>query len=172
MVELRPRLALDENFPPIVLDAAPLIPEVEISRLRDVDRRLLGLSDRQLIVALHQLGWTGLITNNYRMLNVPAEIAAIVRTKLTIVAVRGVGDDPLRATGSLMLDLPVVAQRLLRGEARGVVYLRRPSPPPYEEPWEYLRRAAAHRHRDVNELYAEVRVSDEELASPVLAENG
>lgn len=168
MPELRPRLALDENFPPVLLDAAHLIPEVEISRLRDVDRRLLGLSDRQLIVALHQLGWTGLITNNYRMLNVPAEVAAIVRTKLTVVAVRGVGDDPLRATGSLMLDLPVIAQRLARGEARGAVYLRRPSPPPHADPWEHFRRAAEHRHRDPSELYAEVRVSDEELASPVL----
>ena len=117
MTDRRPRLALDENFLGIVLDAGSLVPELDIARLRDIDRRLLGLSDRRLIIALHQLGWDGLITNNYKMLNVPGEIAAVLRTKLTVAAVRGVGDDPVRATGSLLLDLPAIARSMVRGDA-------------------------------------------------------
>lgn len=166
-----PRLgfALDENFPPVVLDIAALVPEIELMALRDIDRRLLGLSDRQLVVALHQLGFTALVTNYYRMLNVPAEIAAIVRTKLTIVAVRGVGHDPLRATGSLMVDLPPIVRRLAQIGPAGHVFLRRPSTPVREDPWNHFRKAAEGRHREPGELWDEVRVSDEELATPVLA---
>ena len=67
---------------------------------------------RSLIIALHQGGWNGLITNNYKMLDVPAEVAAIVKTKLTVVAVEGLGHDPLRAVGALLLELPGIANRI------------------------------------------------------------
>ena len=76
-----------------------------------IDRRLGELDDRGLIIALYQLGWAGLVTNNYKMLYVPAEIAAIVKTKLLVFAVEGVGHDPLRATGALLLDLPGALKR-------------------------------------------------------------
>ena len=66
------------------------------------------LDDRPLIIALHQTGWDGLITNNYKMLDVPGEVAAIVKTKLTVIAVEGLGHDPLRAVGALLLELPGV----------------------------------------------------------------
>lgn len=165
---VRPTLALDENFPPIVLEAAILVPEIEVVTLRAVDPRLAGLSDRRLVLALHQLGLAGLITNNYKMLKVPAEIAAIVATKLTIIAIQGVGHDPLRATGSLMLDLPPIARRLTQDGPRGHVFLRNPTAPRPERPWSFLQKAADNRHREPSELWHEVRPSDEEMTTPVL----
>lgn len=162
------RWALDENFPPIVLDVASALPEIELAPLRRIDRRLLGLPDRRMIIALHQLGWSGLITNNHKMLRVPTEIAAIVRTRMTMIAVEGVGDDPLRATGVLMTDLPAIVRRLRAEGHLAHVFLRRPSAPRPEPSWEHFRKAAERRHRDVGELYDEVKVTDDELAAPVL----
>jgi hypothetical protein len=69
--------------------------------IQRIDRRLGELDDRSLIIALYQLGWAGLVTNNYKMLYVPAEIAAIVKTKLLVFAIQGAGHDPFRATGAL-----------------------------------------------------------------------
>ncbi len=65
-----------------------------------------------IVVALHQLGVPGLVTSNYKMLKNPKELAAIVATKLTVFAIEGVGDDPIRATGALLLDRPGALKRM------------------------------------------------------------
>ena len=70
--------------------------------------------------ASYQLGWAGQVTNNYKMLYVPAEIAAIVKTKLLVFAVEGVGHDPLPATGTLPLDFAWGAQALPTRHVAGV----------------------------------------------------
>ena len=54
------------------------------------------------------------------MLYVPAEIAAIVKTKLLVFAVEGVGHDPLRATDALLLDLPGALKRYRPRHVAGV----------------------------------------------------
>ena len=109
------RLALDQNFPlPILRSISGYLKDIEFVPLRDIDPRMATLDDRQLIIALHQLGWKGLVTNNYRMLKNPSELAAIVATKLSVFAVEGVGDDPIRATGAILLDLPAALKRLDR----------------------------------------------------------
>jgi hypothetical protein len=79
------RLALDQNFPtPLIRAVAAYLPDdVEVRSLHQIDRRLSDLEDRSLLIALRQLGWNGLITNNYRMLAVPHEIAAIIKTRTT-----------------------------------------------------------------------------------------
>ena len=61
------RLALDQNFPtPLIRAVAAYLPEdVEVSSLHQIDHRLSDLEDRSLLIALRQLGWNGLITNNY-----------------------------------------------------------------------------------------------------------
>lgn len=163
---LKVRLALDQNFPVLVLRAQDFLPEVEIAPIHRIDRRLSELDDRQLLIALRQLGWHGLITNNYRMLWVPTEIAAVLKTKLAIFAVQGVGDDPLRATGAVLLQLPAVVRRLVPG--RGQIFRVNPRSPQPEEPWDYFK-AAAHRHKsDPETLHGQVRVTDDELINPVL----
>jgi len=166
MPESTIRLALDQNFPVLVLRAAELLPEVELTPVHRIDPRLSDLDDRKLLIALRQLGWNGLITNNYKMLWVPAEIAAVIKTKLVVFAVEGVGDDPLRATGALLLDLPPVVRRMRPGNAQ--VFRVRPRDPQPEDAWKYFQQAAGRRNIPPGELYEEVKVTDEELAEPVL----
>ena len=100
------------------------------------------------------------------MLWVPAEIAAVVKTKLVVFAVEGVGDDPLRATGALLLDLPPVVRRIRPGKAQ--VFRVHPRDPQPEDAWKYFVQAATRRNVSPNALYEEVKVTDEELAEPVL----
>ena len=102
------RLALDQNFPTPLLNAIRdyLPADLELRSLREIDPRLSGLDDGPLFIALHQLGWDGVITNNYKILDVPSEIAAVVKRKAIVIAIEGLGHDPLRAVGALLLELP------------------------------------------------------------------
>lgn len=124
------RLALDQNFPtPLMRALADYLPgELELESLRRIDARLSELDDRTLFLALHHLGWQGLVTNNYKMLDVPAELAAIVRTQAVVVAVEGLGHDPLRAVGALLLELPGLPSRVRprRSNVFRLAYRRRP----------------------------------------------
>jgi hypothetical protein len=162
------RLALDQNFPVLVLNAVNLLPEVEIAPIHKIDPRLSELDDRKLLIALYQSGWNGLITNNYKMLWVPSEIAALVRTRLTLFAVQGVGDDPIRATGAVLLELPSIVKRIVPGKAQ--IFRVHPRAPRPEDAWEYFQQAAAKRRTSPSALYDEVKVTDAELARPVLAD--
>jgi len=132
-----------------------------------IDRALSELDDRQLIIALFQLGWTGLITNNYEMLWVPTEIAAVVKTKLTIFAVEGVGHDPLRATGALLLELPGMLRRLRPNQAQ--VFRVNPRDVRRIAAWECFKVAASRRGTAPADLYEQVKVTDAELATPLLS---
>jgi hypothetical protein len=162
------RLALDQNFPTHVLDLVhPYLPrDMTVASLHRIDRRLADLGDRALLIALHQLGWHGLITNNYKMLNTPAEIAAIAKTRCVLVAVKGSGHDPIRATGALLLDLPGLDGRL-RPEGGNVFLLNHERRQP-RKPSDFMETAAAHRGVDMDSLWGEVRVTDAELAQRVL----
>lgn len=57
------RLALDQNFPTPLINAVRLyLPAgIEVQSRREIDARLSDLDDRRLFLALHQLGWAGLI---------------------------------------------------------------------------------------------------------------
>jgi hypothetical protein len=163
----RHRLALDQNFPtPILAALGDFIIDLELVPLRRIDRRLPALDDRSLVIALTQLGFQGLVTNNYKMLKNPKELAAIIATKLTVFAIEGVGDDPIRATGALLLDLPGAIKRM--DSRKGQVFWMRPRNPTPEDPMRLFKRAAEHQHRDVDTLLAEVAVTPTELRVPVL----
>lgn len=160
-------LPLDHNFPqPILATLSEWLGDVELLPIERIDPRLTNLEDRQLVVALYQLGYGGLVTNNYRMLQNPVELAAVIKTKLSIFAIEGVGDDPIRATGALLLDLPSVINAVKAGRS-GVFWLR-PRVPRPKDPWDLFKELANRRHEDVGELYREVAVTDDELATPVL----
>jgi hypothetical protein len=165
MVEQGIRLALDQNFPALILNAAELLPELEIAPVHKIDRRLSDLDDRKLLIALRQFGWNGLVTNNYKMLWVPTEIAAILKSKLAVFAVEGVGDDPLRATGAVLMELPAVAKRITIGKAQ--IFRVHPRGPQPQDPWQLLREAAQRRKIDLGELYESVKVTDAEMSTPV-----
>ncbi len=167
MARARPRLALDHNFPtPILRALREYIVDVELVTLREIDDRLPSLDDRPLVIALHQLGFPGLVTNNYKMLKNPRELAAIMATKLTVFAIERVGDDPLRATGALLLDLPGAMKRM--DTRKPQVFWMRPRNPQPEDPASLFERIALHQHRRVEDLLTEVEVTPTELRAPVL----
>ena len=158
-------LPLDHNFPqPILAALSDWLGDVELLPIERIDPRLINLGDRQLVVALYQLGYGGLVTNNYRMLQNPVELAEVIKTKLSIFAIEGVGDDPIRATGALLLDLPSVINAVEAGRS-GVFWLR-PRVPRPRDPWDLFKELADRRHEDVADLYRQVAVSDDELATP------
>jgi hypothetical protein len=159
------RLALDQNSP--ILDRiAPFLQDIEFVPIRHIDKRMATLDDRQLVIALHQRKWAGLVTNNYRMLENPSELAAIVATRLSVFAVAGVGDDPIRATGAILLDLPAALKRL--DSRKGQVFWMRPRQPPMQDPRVLFEQLAARRRVTYDELMAEVAVSKAALRRPVL----
>ncbi len=162
------RLALDQNFPtPLINAVRPYLPTtLDVVHLRGIDPRMSDLDDRSLIIALHQFGWDGLITNNYKMLDVPAEVAAIVKTKLTVVAVEGLGHDPIRAVGALLLELPGIGARL-RPRRSNVLRLTYRHKQP-KDAWEYFSSAARRIGREPGDLWSQIGVTDEELGKPVL----
>jgi hypothetical protein len=163
----RARIALDQNFPlPILRQLNDFMPDFELVPLRDIDERLAELSDRQLLIALRQLGWDKLVTNNYKMLKNPRELAAILKTQVTVYAVEGVGDDPLRATGAILLDLPGALGKTEPNKAQ--VFWMRPRSPTPVDPWDLLATTAKHQQRGASEMYEEVKVTDDELSTPVL----
>ena len=160
-------LPLDHNFPEPILDAiAPWITGINLIPTRRIDGRLPRLGDRELVIALHQIGYRGLVKNNYRMLQNPMELAALIKTKLSVFAIQGVGDDPVRATGALLLDLRSAA-KVMEAGGRGIFWLRPRSPRP-QDPWALFERTAQQRKQNARQLYEEVRVSDVELATPLL----
>ena len=160
-------LPLDHNFPqPILAALSGWLGDVELLPIGHIDSRLTDLGDRELILALHQLGYRGLVTNNYRMLQNPVELAAVIKTKLSIFAIEGLGDDPIRAIGALLLDLPS-AVNAVEDDRSGVIWLC-PRVPEPKDPWDLLKELAERRHENVGDLYRQVKVSDDELATPVL----
>jgi hypothetical protein len=162
----RLRFVLDQNFPPLVLEVAEYFPNTELKPLFQIDPRICDLDDRRLIIYLQQAGWHGLITNNYKMLWVPAEIAAIVKAKIAVFAVEGLGDDPLRATGAVLQHLPAILRRVTPGKAQ-VFRTGKPRSPQPASAWNYFQEAADRRKADASELYQQVKVTDEELATPI-----
>jgi hypothetical protein len=161
------RLALDQNFPtPILERIAPFLQDIEFVPLRAIDHRMPTLDDRQLVIALHQAKWAGLVTNNYRMLENPSELAAIVATKLSVFAVEGVGDDPIRATGAILLDLPAALKKL--DSRKGQVFWMRPRQPPLHDPRDLFQKLAHRRKTTYEELMADVVVSKAELRKSIL----
>ena len=161
------QLPLDHNFPePIIGALAPWMGSLQLLPLRHIDPRLPSLDDRPLLIALKQLGFDGLVTLNYKMLRNPRELAAVIKTQISIFAIEWVGHDPLRATGALLLDLPAVVKSVQAG-SRGVYWLRPRRPQP-QAAWDLFVELARRRHDNPRGLYREVEVSNAELATPVL----
>jgi hypothetical protein len=159
------RLALDVNFPESILSAlAEFVIDVELVPVRHIDPHLSELDDRPLMFALRQEGFEWLVTNNYRMLRNPQELAAIIAAKINIFAIEAAGDDPLRATGALLLDLPGTIRRAVPGEGR--VFWSRPRNPEAQDPMTIFGEVAKRLHMSPTVLLEEVAVSDAEINTP------
>lgn len=162
-------LPVDHNFPEPILDCLkPWMGDIRLHPIRSIDDRLTRLDDRQLLIALRKLGFDGLVTLNYKMLLNPSEMAAVLKTKVTVFAVEGLGHDPLRATGALLLDLRESVKAMQPGKA-GVFWMR-PREPGLRDPWKIFKSAAEKMNKDAIALYDEVKVTDDEISSFELPE--
>jgi len=140
--------------------------DIGLSHIFGIDPRLSDLSDRNLFIALKQLGYDGLVTNNYKMLDVPEEVAAVIKTKAVVVAVEALGHDPIRAVGALLLELPHLADRV-RPNTSNVFRLRYQRRQP-DDGWTYLSAAAVRLQRTAEDLWDEVKVTEQELTQRLL----
>jgi len=160
---------LDQNFPVGLVQALKgyLPPDIELESIGRIDPRLSDMDDRPLLIALSQMGWAGIATNNYKMLNVATELAAIMATECVFVALRDMGEDPLRATGALLLELTGLPRRLASQKHHifDICYAHRRG----EDPWTYMEKIAVHQGTTAKALYQKVRVSSAELKTPVLS---
>jgi hypothetical protein len=91
-----------------------------------------------------------------------AELAAIVRTHAVVVAVEGLGHDPLHAVGALLLELPGLSNRVLprRSNVFRLTYRRRMA----EDARTHFQQVAERRGRVADELCQKVVVSEDEFA--------
>ena len=80
--------------------------------LVDLDPSLLGAyQDHELIANLAKRGVEGLITCDDNMVFRSEVLDAIEKVRFSLVTCRRVGDDPVRASGLLLVHLPDVAKR-------------------------------------------------------------
>jgi hypothetical protein len=93
--------------------------DIEVIPLGDIDLALLGAyQDHELIQELARRGAGGLITFDDNMVLRPEVIEAIRGTRASVVTCKRVGDDPVRASGLLLIHLPDVAKRHRRDRAQ------------------------------------------------------
>lgn len=110
-----PRLfALDQNFPaPIVDVLAQFQADAALVSIRDLGPKVAKLDDWEVLLALHHHPepWDGLITTDTSMLDQPLELAVLMQTKLTLVAVKDAGHNPVKASGLLFAHLGGICAR-------------------------------------------------------------
>lgn len=161
------RIPLDHNFPePVLSCLEQFIPDARLLPIRHIHPDLPRLEDRQLLIALHQLGFRALVTNDYKMLENPLHLAALCKTKLAVFAVAGLGDDPIRAAGALLLNMPPFVKAIENGQT-GAFRLR-PRAPQLKDPWELFKKVAERRKEEATSLYQQLKVTDEDLLSPMV----
>jgi len=111
------RIPLDHNFPePVLSCLKEFIPDAQLLPIRHIHPDLPRLGDRRLLIALHQMGFRALVTNDYKMLRNPLPLAVLCKTKLTVFAIEGLGDDPIRAAGALLLNMPPFVKAITSGQ--------------------------------------------------------
>lgn len=101
---------LDHNFPALAVDVN-WPPALQLVTLRQYDPQLTNVDDWRLIEELSARGdVAGLVTIDGRMLNLPKEMVALSRSKLTLVVTEKAGNNGLRATGLLLVHMLHVAR--------------------------------------------------------------
>lgn len=160
-------IALDQNFPqPILRCLNPYLDTVDLVPLEAIDARLGTLLDWQLLVALHHRSFHALVTNDYHMFYEPKVLMAAQRTRVTLIAVEALGDDPIRATGALLLDIPAIARAFLSHKAK-VFHIRRTNPRP-SSITDVLSERARRAGVDIKDLVRAERMSTLDLENPVV----
>jgi hypothetical protein len=142
-------------------DAAPS--GISLETVHEISPDLSNCADRQLIIRLHSLGFHAMVSNDRHILSVPEELAALVATRMGFVCVRAAGDNPIKATGALLLELSNLPNTF-SDKRRRVLDLhyerRRPA-----DPWDYMERIAAREGTTAAEIYEKLKPSSAELGS-------
>jgi hypothetical protein len=166
-----PRLfALDHNFPdPIVAVLAEVQADAQLVRIDQIDPRMPDLDDWELLLALHlhPEPWDGLITTESSILNQRPGLATLIQTKLTLVVAMASGHDPVKASGLLFAYLGGICKRTLPDEPQ--VWTLHAASNPHREPWHFLARFADHNSRNIDDVWAEFKLTPEQLANDPLA---
>jgi hypothetical protein len=158
--------ALDHNFPdPIVRVLAEYQSDAELVRIDQINPRLADVDDWELLLALHHHDrpWDGLITTDSSMVNQGLELATLIHTKLTLVVAAESGHNPVKASGLLFAYLAGICKRT--DSSTSQVWILRAANRPADDPWDLLKRFAAHNNREVDEVWSEYRLSPEVLAT-------
>ena len=167
-----PRLfALDHNFPdPIVAVLADFQADAMLVRIDQIDDRMADLEDWELLLALHHHvePWDGLITTDSSMLNQGPELATLIQTKLSLVVAMESGHNPVKASGLLFAYLGGICKRTRTDQPQA--WTLNAASNPHREPWHFLNRFAEHNNRPTGEVWAEFKLSPEELARDPLAD--
>jgi hypothetical protein len=148
---------LDQNFPLYVTGFQWTRPGLRVSRLSDIDPELThDQEDWEVLRALHgRADVDGFITNDAKMLNLPTEMLALHTTSLTLVITDGVGDQPIRATGLIMVHLETIVSQMGK---KPRIWILKPSPITAKRPWDYLNRIAKYRNVAIDVVVEEERV--------------
>jgi hypothetical protein len=159
-------VALDHNFPtPLLALLGEAMPEVRLLPIRDIDPRLAEFDEDAMIVALHQLESGCLVTTD-RRLHDPVTLVAIEQTRSTVGVIEGVGDDPVRAVGTLLLGLLPALRK--RAAHKPQIFRLRPRAPAPERPGRYLARVPEHRDTSLEDLRSRHWRARAELHQPLL----
>ncbi len=166
----RKLFALDQNFPlPIINLLEPYMPEAELVPIQTIDNRMVHLDDWQVLLALyaHEADWDGMITADANMLGLPRELAVLLQTRLTLVVAEAAGDDPLKASGMIILHLPGIC-KLTDSMTPQVWRLRSPRSKPLK-PWKLLEDVASRQDLTAPVLYDQWKLSETELTDDPIA---
>jgi hypothetical protein len=146
-----PHFVLDHNFPIV---AWPLM--VRLSRLAEIEPELIrGHDDWEILYALNRRGDVqGFITNDADMLELSREMVALSYSRLTLVITDGVGHDPLRGTGLLMVHLEEIGKRVI---SRPQIFVLRPGSLRPQRPGQLINKLAERRSVPPNRLIARER---------------
>lgn len=113
---------LDESFPQPIVGATLLRNAVrkrvlmEIKLLGEIDASLFGEHDHNLIRALDGRGTEGLFTCDDAMVFRPEVLQAIADTGFSVVTCRRAGNDPIMASGLVLVHLHEIAAQHRRGQ--------------------------------------------------------
>lgn len=144
---------LDQNFPWHVTQL-PWPSNVQITPLMTLASHLtVNFDDWQVMREFARRGDVdGFITNDADMLNLSTEMVILLRTQLTLVVTDGVGHNPLRATGLLMVHLREIAQKV---SGKPEIYILRPANLRLTRPGEQINKIAARKQVPPNQLITE-----------------
>jgi hypothetical protein len=101
------------------------------------------------------------------MLNQGPELAALIQTKLTLVVAIESGHNPVKASGLLFAYLAGICKRTRQDTPQ--VWTLNAASNPHREPWDFLKRFAEHNNREVDDVWAECKLTPEQLAQNPLS---